>query len=147
MLITLCSSNAFYEQANKVKDELEAMGFEVLIPKMALEMKAKNDYSVEHYATWRENDDDYHIKQDLMRAHFNKVSEGDVTLVLNYTKKGQDNYIGGNVLMEMALAFYLKKPIYLLNDFPDYSPLLEEIKGVGSIPLHGDLNGLKGLIK
>lgn len=145
--ITLCSSAAFYEKANKVKEELEAIGFTVLIPDMALEMKKNNDYVVEHYKTWYEDDGDYHKKQALMRGHFDKVAKGDVTLVLNYEKKGQENYVGGNVLMEMALAFYMKKPIYILNDFPEYSPLLEEIKGVGSIPLNGDLSKLKELLK
>lgn len=144
--ITICSSAAFYEKANQVKAELEAMGFTVLIPDMALEMKTKNDYVVEHYKTWYEDDGDYHKKQALMRGHFDKVAEGDITLVLNYTKNGQENYVGGNVLMEIALAFYANKPIYLLNEFPEYSPLIEEIKGVGSIPLHGDINTLKELL-
>lgn len=145
--ITLCSSAAFYEKANQVKDELEAMGFTVLIPDMALEMKKNNDYVVEHYKTWYEDDGDYHKKQALMQGHFDKVIAGDVTLVLNYEKKGQANYVGGNVLMELALAFHFKKPIYLLNEFPEYSPLIEEIKGVGSVPLHGDVAKLKELLK
>lgn len=122
------------------------MGFTVYIPDMAVAMKEKNDYDVSHYKTWYEDDGDYHKKQALMRGHFDKVVDGDVTLVLNYEKNGQANYIGGNVLMEMALAFFYKKPIYILNDFPDNSPLLEEIKGVGSIQLHGNLASLKDLL-
>jgi len=45
--------------------------------------------------------------------------------------------------MEMTVAFYLKKPIYILNEIPEDSSFLEEIIGVGSIPLHGDLRLLK----
>ena len=36
-------------------------------------------------------------------------------------------------------AFYLNKPIFILNDIPTESPFLEEIIGLGSIPLHSDL--------
>lgn len=145
--ITLCSSAAFYEKANQVKADLEAMGFTVLIPDMALAMKESNDYDVSHYKTWYEDDGDYAKKQALMHGHFEKVIKGDITLVLNYDKNGKQNYIGGNVLMEMGLAFHFDKPVYILNDFPEDSPFLEEIKGIGSVSLHGKLESLPQVLK
>jgi hypothetical protein len=141
-VITICSSAAFYEHVIRIKQQLEAMGFEVLVPKSALKMAASGDYDVTHHKTWYDNPDDYHKKASLVGAHFDEVAKGDITLVVNDEKHGVPNYIGGNVLMEMALAFYLKKPIYLLHDMPAESPLLEEIIGVGSIPLKGDLSKL-----
>lgn len=72
-----------------------------------------------------------------MRGHFDEVARGDAVLVLNYEKHGVQNYIGGNVLMEMALAFYLKKPIFIINEVPKESAFLEEIIGLGPIVLHG----------
>jgi hypothetical protein len=63
-------------------------------------------------------------------------------LILNYEKHGQANYIGGNVLMEMALAFYQKKPIFILNEAPEDSTFLEEILGVLPVFLHGKLENL-----
>ena len=146
MTITICSSAAFYKQAISIKQKLEDMGYTVIVPATAHKMVARNDFDVSHYKTWFGNANDYHKKAKLMRAHFDEVAHGDVTLVLNYEKHGVPNYIGGNVLMEMALAFYLKKPVYLLNEIPEESAFLEEIIGLGSVPLHGDLAGLHRLL-
>jgi hypothetical protein len=48
-------------------------------------------------------------------------------------------YIGANGLMEMGLAFHLHKPIYVLNDVDKKLPFYEEVYGMGSVILHGDL--------
>ena len=77
-----------------------------------------------------------------MRAHFSEVNKADAILVLNYEKHGRRNYIGPNVLIEMALAFDQHKPIYVLNDLPEDSPFEEELKGMQPIILHGDITAL-----
>ncbi len=142
-IITICSSAHFYEQVVTVQTKLENMGFEVIIPATAEKMKASGDYDVSKYKTWFGDAADYHKKTALMRAHFDEVAKGDITLVCNYEKHGIADYIGGNVLMEMTLAFYLNKPIYILNDMPTETSYTEEIIGVGAIPLHGDLRALE----
>lgn len=141
--ITICSSANFYKQAVDISEKLITLGFKVIIPATARKMKASGDYNVEHYKTWFENKADYHKKTALMRGHFDEVENGDIILVLNYDKHGIKNYIGGNVLMEMALAFHLGKPIYLINDVPKESAFVEEIIGLGAIPLHGNLDIIK----
>jgi nucleoside 2-deoxyribosyltransferase len=138
--ITICSSAAFYKHVIEVKKQLEEAGFAVLVPKTALKMEESGSYDVDSHKTWFDNADDYHIKAELMRAHFDKVAQGDAILVVNDKKHGVDNYVGGNVLMEMAIAFHLQKPIYLFNGIPKESPFLEEVIGLGSIPLDGDLD-------
>ena len=140
--IVMCSSANFYKQVVALQTELEAMGYTVLIPHNAQVMKDSGDYDVSHYKTWFGNADDYDKKADYMRWHFDEIAKGDAVLVVNNEKRGVQNYIGGNVLMEMALAFYLKQPIYLLNDVPNESSFLEEILGLGSVPLNGDLQKL-----
>lgn len=77
-----------------------------------------------------------------MLAHFDKVAEGDAILVVNDAKHGVDGYIGPNVLMEMALAFYQRKPIFILNDLPLNSPFEEELKGMMPVVLKGDVKNL-----
>jgi hypothetical protein len=77
-----------------------------------------------------------------MRQHFAEVEKGDAILVVNDEKHGVENYIGGNVLMEMTLAFYLHKPIFLLNGVPQGSMLEEEIIGVEPVLLAGRLESL-----
>ncbi|MFI5275593.1 MAG: hypothetical protein ACHQT5_02095 [Candidatus Saccharimonadales bacterium] len=140
--ITICSSASFYKQAVDVEDQLTKLGYNVIIPITAIRMKESGDFDVSHYKTWFADANDYHKKAELMRGHFAKVEQGDAILVLNFEKHGVKNYIGGNVLMEMSLAFWLKKPIFILNELPEGSTFEEEIKGMGPIILHGDISSL-----
>lgn len=123
------------------------MGFTVLIPQLAEEMHRTGDFEVDHYKTWFGNPDDYAKKAELMRAHFDKIKQADAILVLNFEKRGISNYIGGNVLMEMGLAFDLGQAIFILNEIPEDSSFLEEILGLGSIPLRGKLEDFAAAYK
>jgi hypothetical protein len=78
-----------------------------------------------------------------MRKHFDEVANGNAILVINNEKHGKANYIGGNVLMEMSLAFYQKKPIFVLNGLPHESTFEEELKGMMPVLLNGDLSKIK----
>ncbi|HEY1646197.1 MAG TPA: hypothetical protein VGF75_07620 [Candidatus Saccharimonadales bacterium] len=140
--ITICSSANFYKQAVDCRAALEGLGYKVIIPATAERMKLSGDFDVSHYKTWFGDSNDYHKKTALMKGHFNEVSNGDAILVLNYEKHGVANYIGGNVLMEMALAFFLGKPIFILNEIPDKSAFLEEIIGLNPIVLSGRVDKL-----
>jgi hypothetical protein len=141
-IITICSSANFYRQAVDIQTELTKAGFRIIIPATAERMKKSGDFDVAHYKTWFGDTNDYHKKTALMQGHFDRVAEADAILVLNYEKHDIQNYIGGNVLMEMALAFYLKKPIYILNEIPEQSNFLEEIIGLNPIVLHGNIKKL-----
>lgn len=137
--ITICSSASFYKQAVGIESQLSKLGLHVILPITAIHMKESGDFDVSHYKTWFADANDYHKKAELMRTHFEKVAAGDAILVLNYEKHGVPNYIGGNVLMEMSLAFWFKKPIFILNELPEGSAFEEEIKGMEPIVLHGDV--------
>jgi hypothetical protein len=139
LTITICSSANFYKKAVKVQTELENLGYKVIVPHTAEKMKKSGNYDAAHYRTWHKDPKYYSRKTWLMRKHFDEVVAGDIILIINDAKHGQPNYIGGNVLMEMALAFHLKKPIYLFNDIPSKSTYLEEIIGMEAVPMHGDL--------
>jgi len=141
-IITICSSANFYKKVIDVADELQKHGFDSIVPVTATKMKESGDYDASHYRTWLQDSDDYDKKAVLMRKHFDEVAKGDAILVVNEEKNGKPNYIGGNVLMEMAIAFYLKKPIFILNDIPADSIFLEEIKGMAPTLLLGKAGDL-----
>lgn len=141
-IITICSSANFYKQVCEIQEELEKLGVTVLIPVMATKMKEANDYEVSHYKTWMADPGDYHKKAALMHGHFDEVEKADAVLVVNNEKHGVANYIGGNVLMEMALAFHRRKPIFILNEIPEASAFLEEIMGMLPVVLHGKATDL-----
>jgi hypothetical protein len=140
--ITICSSANFYKKVNNTADVLKSLGFDSITPLTATKMRASGDYDASHYRTWLQDDNDYDKKAMLMRTHFDEVAKGDAILVVNEEKHGKPNYIGGNVLMEMAIAFYLKKPIFILNDIPEESMFLEEIKGMTPVLLYGKTEDL-----
>jgi hypothetical protein len=60
-------------------------------------------------------------------------------LVTNFAKNGVEGYIGGNTLMEITLAYYFKKPIFILNNIAEDSLIKEEIYGVNPVFLKGEL--------
>lgn len=143
--ITLCSSANFYKHVVEVQEQLQQMGYEALIPANAQQMKDSGDYDVSHYKTWFDDAKDYDKKAAFIRDHFAEIDKADAVLVVNDEKHGIVNYVGGNVLMEMAIAFHGNKAIYLLNGVPEESPFIEEIRGMSSQALDGDLTKLATL--
>jgi hypothetical protein len=70
------------------------------------------------------------IKHRLTCENVRNVEQCDALFIINREHRGVDNYIGGNSFLEMIIAFYLKKPILLLNDIPESMTYTEEIKSL-----------------
>ncbi len=143
MKITLCGSIAFIDEMDAVRKELESMGHEVKMPPLEIVDGDGKMIPVKEYYAIRKAAMDDHAwvwkrKAEAIRWHFDKEVWADTILVCNYEKNGVANYIGANTLLEMGLAFYLKKPIYLLNPIPEIS-YKEEILGMWPIVIDGDL--------
>lgn len=111
----------------------------VILPKTAARMKAEGRQNDEAITDWSAAPEGHHGKALLIREHFKEIEKSDAILVTNYEKHGKQNCIGPNVLMEMSTAFYLEKPIYILNGVPEDSPLIDEILGLEPIFLNGDI--------
>jgi hypothetical protein len=141
--LAICSSASFYTEAIAFSNKLEKLGINVILPMTAAKMKAEGRENDEAQIDWLDSPIGYHGKSLLIRGHFNDISESDAILVTNYEKHGRQNYIGPNVFMEMAIAFYLGKPIYILNGQPQDSPLIDEILGLEPIFLNGDTKLIK----
>jgi len=145
--LAVCSSASFYKIVIALSYELEVLDIEVILPKTAQKMKQEGRENDEVITDWSSSPIGYHGKALLIREHFNEIADCDAILVTNYEKHGKKNYIGPNVLMEMSTAFFLNKLIYILNDQPDDSPLLDEILGLEPTFLKGDIQKLKELLK
>lgn len=141
--ITICSSASFYTQVANIQKQLKNLGFKVRVPLTAIKMKKSGNFKVESYKPWMERPEDYKRKAYLTKKHFGEVEKGDAILVLNYEKNGKPGYIGGAVLSEMAVAFYIKKPIFILNPIDESSSFKEEIYGMQPILIKGDLSKIK----
>lgn len=120
--IVVCGSMKFKSEIINVKEKLENLGYEVLLPIECIEGKAKNIAS---------------------RAHFNRIKDEktDAILVMNLDKENAKNYIGPNSFAEIAFAFYFEKRIFLLNDI--YEPFKDELIGWNAITLQNKLDDIK----
>ncbi len=144
MKITICGSIAFQDEVLSVKEKLEKLGHEVEIWRLKLRDEKGQLISAKEYYKIRRTADEnekwvWDRKAEVVLEHFEKVARSDAILVANYDKNDVKGYIGGNTLMEMGLAFFLKKKIYLLNQIPELS-YKEEILGVRPVILNGDLS-------
>lgn len=151
MKITLCGSIAFYKEMEFTRDELIKLGYEVKIPELALEVPEEfgsgkkvyfGKYIEEHggidvfptgHAIWN-------LKEGAIKDHYKKIEWADTILVINYEKRGIEGYIGGNTLIEIGLAFYLKKNIYILNPISSDLSYKQEIYGMKPVLLNGTLD-------
>lgn len=120
--IVVCGSMKFKSEIINVKEKLENLGYEVLLPIECIEGKPKNIAS---------------------RAHFNRIKDEktDAILVMNLEKENAKNYIGPNSFAEIAFAFYFEKRIFLLNDI--YEPFKDELIGWNAITLQNKLDDIK----
>lgn len=140
MKITIVASIQFSKEMIECKHELEKQGHVVFVP-YSTEKIAANELALEEYIKEKEAHGDMKFRKegpDLIKDHYNKILQSDAIMVLNYTKKGIENYIGGNALMEMGFAYVNNKKIFLLHNIPDM-PYTDEIRAVYPILLRGDI--------
>ncbi|MFZ1720763.1 MAG: hypothetical protein WAU28_05495 [Candidatus Moraniibacteriota bacterium] len=144
MKITLCGSITFIDEMVVLKKELEKLGHEAHTPVLEFQNEKGNLFSAKEFQVLRKSDKTqpewvWKRKKEAMLGHYDEIVWSDAILVCNYDKNDIPGYIGANTLLEMGLAFYLKKPIYLLNPIPEIS-YKEEILGMWPIVIDGDLN-------
>jgi hypothetical protein len=125
------------------REALEKMGHEIKMPPSKLKDGDGKSLSVSDYYKIRKKGSDekwvWDRKKESILKHFDKVKWSDVILVLNLEKNNIPGYIGANTLIEMGLALYLDKKIFLYNQIPKMS-YQEEIKGMNSIVINKNLD-------
>jgi hypothetical protein len=80
------------------------------------------------------------MKESAINDHYEKIDWCDGILVVNHEKRGISGYIGGNTLIEIGVAFYLKKKIYILNPVSSELTYKQEIMGMKPIMLNNNLS-------
>jgi hypothetical protein len=131
------------EKMEKLKSELITLGHEAKIPLVKIVDPTGKELTQDEFYKLRQQPHDndswvWNVNREGIKDHFVKITWSDAILVPNYEKDGVANYIGPNTLMEMGLALFLNKKIFLLNPIPDM-PSKEEIIGVNPVILDGDL--------
>lgn len=134
MTITICGSMQFHEEMLVYKKKLEDLKHTVFVP--------KGVYDITKNESYKDSDEEkvlIKVEHDVIRDHFNFIHKSDAIVVLNFDKKGIAGYIGGNTFLEMGIAFWLGKKIFLLRPVPqmDY---LTEMHALQPIVINGDLS-------
>jgi len=125
LLITIHASLDFKNEMIDTKNYLESKGLDIILPELKRYQHIRDELGDEKRFT--------KIKKRLTKQNMINVEKCDCLLILNYSHRGYDNYIGGNSFLEMVLAFYLHKPIYLLNNIPQNMLYTEEINALEPI--------------
>ena len=153
MKITICGSIGFYKEMESARDELTKHNHKVKIPELALEVPQEfgggkkvyfsqyieqnggiDAFSAEHQI--------WNLKESAIKDHYEKIDWCDGILVINHEKRGINGYIGGNTLIEIGVAFYLKKNIYILNPVSSELSYKQEIMGMKPIMLNNNLSSI-----
>lgn len=129
--VVICGSMAFYDVMLRISEKLKKSGIPIVLPKE--ESEEKESLSKEEFSDF---------KKRVSSQYLSKIRENSTygILVVNQEKKGLDNYIGANTLVEISMAFCWGRPIYLYNDF--YEPIKEELLAWQVISLQGNLDRL-----
>ena len=141
MRIYVLGSNSFVKEMVACKDELCRLGFYGWIhPDYESHVKGTGVAFIENQS--QEEKAEYKKNHDYIKQHYKHILESNAILIINLEKKGIKNYIGGNCLMEMSMAYVNNKKIFLSHDIPKDSAYLEEIKAMDPICLYGDLKNI-----
>ena len=143
MTIAVCGSMKFYVEMEAVKRTLESLGHIVILPKKGEEgevpVEARVGITEDEIVAAK-------IEYDFIRERFKNINVSDAILVLNYEKNGIPNYIGGNTFLEMGVAFWLMKKIYVLHPIPDMD-YKTEMHAMQPVVLHGNLKKIPKVLK
>jgi hypothetical protein len=131
MKITICGSTTFLDKIIDARLKLYEAGCDVKIP-LPEEDEILSDLSVEN-------------RFNVLKDHFDSIYHSNAILVLNFDKKGVKGYIGSSTLIEIGVAFFLNKKIFILNPLPKLA-LRDEIEAMKPIILNGKLENIKEYI-
>ena len=138
MKIALAGSCVFAKEIIDIKKELEAKGHVVFttenLEEYVKKPEIKKDFE-EEVRVSKEN--------DVITSFFKKIEQGDALVVCNLNKNNINGYLGPNVLMEIGVAYYLNKKIYLLNEVDRSQSCAVETAIIDAIILNGDLDKIK----
>jgi len=133
MKIVIGGSMVFAKEQLEAKKILEEMGYEVLVTDDIEDYVNDSNIKMNFEEELRLS-----LKYDIMRSFFNKIEGSDALLIVNEKKRGIEGYLGTSVLMEMGLAYHLKKKVYLVNPIDMDQGYALEVALIDPVVINGD---------
>ncbi len=128
---------SFAVQMNECKTKLESYGHEVLVPldtDMHIASPNLKDSAAEAA---------HAVELDAYRDHYNKIEASDAVLILNLPKKGKSQYIGNATTIEIGVAYFLRKKIYVYKAMSPTENMTEELEAFRATWVNEDLGKIK----
>lgn len=138
MKILIAGSVSFAKEEFQIKSDLEKLGHEVSVTE-DLEEYANNPKIKMSFDEELELSREY----DIIRSFFKQIEKSDAMLVVNLEKNDIKGYMGANVLMDIAVAYYLNKKVFLLHPVDKEQKYALEIAIIDPIVINGDLSKIK----
>jgi len=128
----------FAKEMLEAKKKLEEVGHTVEVPCDTQKFVDNSEMTTDNH----EENYKWCIDNDIIRECFNSIAKNDAILLLNYPKNELNGYVGASGLMEIGLAYYLNKKIFLLYPPPSVkeAKYSHEIIIMQPIILNGNLN-------
>jgi len=133
MKIAVCGSMVFSPEMLDLRKRLLTKSHEVILPEFTEDYAKLSSAEKRHEESTRNK-----IKHDLIAGYFHKIRESDAILVYNQTRKGIENYVGGNTFLEMGFAHVLGKLIFMQFPIP-FMSYRDEMGAMHPIVINGDL--------
>lgn len=127
----------FTEEMCKVRDQLKTLGHNAYLTNLHKPFIGKTDEEKEIIKLNQK------YNQDAIREFWDLMQGGDAVLAYNVTKKGIENYIGGNTFLEIGFAHVLNQKIFLYNSIPENPLYTTEIIAMKPIIINKDLSRIK----
>jgi len=135
MKIAICSSALFAKQSREIKEKLEKRGLEVFLYPQSVRLRRKTVDVSEYYSMRKKKltPELLGAKRQLMDKHFATIRECDAILVLNFDRQRKRGYVGGNTFLEMGIAYWLRKKVFIWKKPSKRLPYSEEIMAINPI--------------
>ncbi len=136
MRIQICGSMTFAKEMKKAQKKLEELGHTVTVPTNTQKHIADPTFQDNLSLNLVEG-----RKNKVLKKNFDLIAVSDAILVLNYSKNNIDGYVGASTLMEIGLAHYLGKKVFLFNKIPHYSDVrwAHELEIIQPVIINQDL--------
>lgn len=140
MKIMICGSMHFAREMMAAKKKLEKAGHTVFLP-TDIDLHLNDPKFIDNFDLNYE----HCLKNNVMWECFDLVAQSEAILVVNYPRNETPGYLGASSLMEIGLAYYLRKKIFLLypTPKPTQARWAHEIEIIQPVILNGDLGKIK----
>ena len=140
MKIQIIGSMKFAKKMKKLQGELKKIDHMASLP-----FGTEDHLNDPNFVDDLERNFEYSIENDILKESFKLVRDAECVLVVNHLRNGMSGYLGTSTLMEIGIAHFLNKKIFILNPIPHFEEArwAHEVMIMKPTIINGDLSKIK----